>query len=88
MNSSEPNYRMYSVDQLNDAFDHIDRERFPDRVASIEKYLRNPGPRVTIPKDKKVNVSKNSKVLFGYLSIELIFWVIVILGSCLGFWVW
>ena len=88
MNSSEPNYRMYSVDQLNDALNHIDRERFPDRVASIEKYLKNPGPRATISKDKRVEISENSKALFGYLSIELIFWVIVILGSCLGLLVW
>ena len=79
---------MYSVDQLNDALNHIDRERFPDRVASIEKYLKNPGPRATTSKDKRVEISENSKALFGYLSIELIFWVIVILGSYLGLLVW
>ena len=79
---------MYSVDQLNDALDHIDREKFPDRVAHIGKYLKYPGPRATIPRDKKVDLSENSTVLFGYLSIELIFLVIVILSSCLGFWIW
>ena len=79
---------MYSVDELNDALEHIDRERFPDRVASIENFLKNPGPRGNIPKDKRITLSDGSNALLGYLSIELIFWLIVIVGSLLGLWVW
>ena len=88
MNSPEPNYRMYSLDQLKDALDNIDREKFPNRVATIEKYIESPGPRGNIVKDKRVEVSEKTNALLSYFSLELMFWFIVIFCGFIGFWLW
>jgi len=88
MKNSEPNYRMYSVDQLNDALEKIDREKHPGRVANIEWYLKNPGPKGYITKDKRISVSENTESLFAFLSAELVFWLISIALGIFGFYVW
>ena len=88
MESTEPNYRMYSLEQLNDALEHIDRDKYPDRVATIEKYLKTPGPRANIQKDKKISINKNTGTLFTLVSLELVFWFVVIVLAVLGFSIW
>ncbi len=37
--SNDPDYKMYSIEDLFDAYNHIDRERFPARVRLIEQEL-------------------------------------------------
>ena len=79
---------MYSVDQLNDALENIDKERFPDRVETIKKYLKKPGPRGHRTKDNRIAVSDTANKVFTYISMELIFWLIVIALGLLGFSLW
>ena len=75
---------MYSVDQLTDALKHIDKEKFPDRVADIEKYLKNPGPRGSIVNDMRIGVSDRSNRFFQYIGIELVFWFVVLVLCVVG----
>ena len=79
---------MYSIDQLHDALELIDKEKFPDRVASIENYLKKPGPRGSRPKDKRITISDDANTFLSFISIELIFWLIIIVLGLLGFSVW
>ena len=38
---TEPNYSNYSVEDLYDALNHIDEERFPERVEIIKTEIKN-----------------------------------------------
>ena len=72
-----PNYRMFSIEQLNDALDHIDKEQFPDRVKTIKHYLSNPGPRANINKKQPTPIGKKTKLVLGWFSMEIMFWLIL-----------
>ena len=63
---------MYSIEQLKDALNHIDKDKYPDRVKIIEQYLENPGPRGNTNKDKTITISKKSKVVLGLFSMEIL----------------
>lgn len=77
---------MYSIEQLTDALDHIDKDKHPDRVKIIKRYLKNPGPRGNTNKDKTIIIGKKSKVVLSWLSMEIVFWLafagLGLLGYC------
>ena len=80
-----PNYRMFSIEQLKDALDQIDKDRFPDRVKTIQHYLNNPGPRASVSKSESLPISKNTKIVLGWLSVEVMFWLILGGVGCLSY---
>jgi len=65
MNES-PDYSKYSVDELLDAFFHIDHDNFPDRVESIKNELKKHQAKIPsldgqdIPKALKIIEEKKS----------------------------
>ncbi len=72
-----PNYRMYSVEQLADALEHIDKNKFPERVDTIKKYLKNPGPRGHSHRDKRITISKETNAALSWLSVEIVLWFVL-----------
>ena len=85
MNEPSPNYRMYSIEQLTDALEHIDKDRFPDRVLTIKQYLENPGPRGHKIEDKRINIDGTVGTIFGLIGMEFLFWLIIGVLALLGF---
>ena len=80
-----PNYRMYSIEQLTDALNHIDKDKFPERVKTIKHYLKNPGPRGNTNKDKTVAIGKGAQAVLVGLSIEIVFWLVLAGLGLLGY---
>ena len=38
---TEPDYESYTVEELRDALEHIDRQRFPERLARLQQELNS-----------------------------------------------
>ena len=79
---------MYSLEQLEDALEHIDKGKYPERVEQIKYFLENPGPRSVKAQNKKGFNSDASNKWLVLLGSELFFWIILIaLGSvCYSLW--
>ncbi len=80
-----PNYRMYSLEQLTDALDQIDKDKFPERVKMIQQYLKNPGPRGNTNSDETIVTGENSEAVITWLSIELVFCLVFAGLGLLGY---
>ena len=78
------NYESYSYIELLDVRKHIDREKYPERLRVVEDLLLE-------RKDEEPELEETSfddKLMLGYLSFEVLFWLIVIFSGCVGFWIW
>ncbi|GGF68785.1 hypothetical protein [Alteromonas lipolytica] len=78
-----PDYRTYSKEQLEEALDSIDKSRFPERVAQIEKALKQLSESAaTDETDKEAYLlpepetseqqQRNVLALFGMISVGLV----------------
>ena len=68
---------MFSTKQLNHALEQIDEDQYPDRVKIIKHYLNNPGPRGNINKNQSTAIGKKTKIVLGWFSMEIMFWLIL-----------
>ena len=51
-----PDYSKYTLDQLYDVYDHLDRDRYPDRFKVVVDYIEK--RKVELSSEKKVKEEK------------------------------
>jgi hypothetical protein len=87
-------YSKYSVEELEDAYKHIDREKWPDRVKEIESILIDP-----VKRQLRINTDKYRKKVANErhqkwnkkhepLGYSLMFVLLSILASFFGIVAW
>lgn len=87
-------YTKYSVEDLEDAYKHIDRDKWPERVKEIESILHNPDKRQSRIKTdkyrKKVAEQRSEKWKEKHepLGYSLIFASLSILAAFFGIVAW
>lgn len=59
-----PDYESCSKEDLLDVLNHIDRDRYPERVGEIERVLKDPRWLAKIEKDKKKKLAKEEENKF------------------------
>ncbi len=72
-----PNYREYSIEQLVDILDNIDRDKWPDRTKEVEAVLAQKKQEKTSTPSRKRRIYKGIKlseynILFGITHLILI----------------
>lgn len=82
MESRKPDYKKYTLEELEDVLSNIDKERFPERYNEIVELLNNPKHRKRLERQqKKINTERREYQVAGHF-VFVIAWGLM--GSIFG----
>ena len=75
----EPNYSNYSLEELYDVLEHIDHDRYPDRVKKINESIQIKAKEKPV-KNKSKKLTEKDKCLYPLLILIAILITTLVLG--------
>ena len=75
----EPNYSNYSLEELYDVLEHIDHDRYPDRVKKINESIQIKAKEKPV-KNKSKKLTEKDKCLYSLLILIAILITTLVLG--------
>ncbi|WP_346837036.1 hypothetical protein [Microbulbifer sp. SAOS-129_SWC] len=82
----KPNYKNYSLRELREALDSIDREKWPDRVKEIEAILKEPASlsKLKAKERKQRKLESDSNIELQLVVVGTVFLVMALILSVSG----